>query len=928
MAPSHSSSDSSETDEVAYPHALASSLAGLPVRVPGANGSHPAAGAQEGAEDTTKAKSGQLQDFLDLATRATGPSASDISSKLEQKRLEHERQREIQKKAFEEQMRKLEEQQEQEERELLERASADPASAGATAPVRSRSGNDLVSFGTLASGEEGGAKEGSRRRADYANAKSMPGSRRHSGEIGEGAAPANGEGVRRKNRDGEPMLNSFLFDDELDADLQNSAWGGKYLQMNTDDDKFPILVRRDSYPGILQLSASSAALDLAPLSQTPSHAQRSNNFSASTGRPGASEWPQFQAGRPTTTGTPDASSPLPNGASQNGNGAAVSSAERLRSVTHGGAPIGGSQGDASPGNDRSSPRPARGTGAGQLPPPRSSLNGTASGRTSPVVEKKLGDGKAGLVKGYSNQDLAQLSGPAGYVSDLTDQFSNFNIDSAAFGPDPNQAFGGYGAHDHGAFAYDGSAGAYGSMGGTSRLYGVNEPILPSETNRFAGLRLEDLQGDMLPLCKDQFGCRYLQKKLEDGNPDHRDMIFNEIFPHFAELMTDPFANYLSQRLLEYSTDEQRDALIESISGELVSISLNMHGTRAVQKMIDYLSTQRQVQSLILALNLNVVTLIKDLNGNHVIQKCLNHLPPEDNQFIYNAVATHCIEVATHRHGCCVLQRCIDHASESQRIQLVTEITYNSLTLVQDAFGNYVVQYVLDLNDNRFIEAIVRQFLGNVSALSAQKFSSNVVEKCIRVADATGRRAIIDELLNKQRLERLLRDSFANYVVQTALDYAEPAQRAQLIETIRPILPMIRNTPYGKRIQSKIQRETSDHMRGNGGYHPQLVPAGHFYGMGSIHPPPHQFLQQHPGHHMNQMGDYNNARSPYGGYGNQGPPGPSHHHHHPQGSIQGHQFAPFPGVPSMPIQDYQSNGMTGMPGHAGQLSNGGYGGFMQ
>jgi hypothetical protein len=140
----------------------------------------------------------------------------------------------------------------------------------------------------------------------------------------------------------------------------------------------------------------------------------------------------------------------------------------------------------------------------------------------------------------------------------------------------------------------------------------------------------------------------------------------------------------------------------------------------------------------------------------VIQKCLNTLPPEDNQFIYNAVAANCIEVATHRHGCCVLQRCIDHASESQRIQLVTEITYQSLSLVQDAFGvrrrvalslrgdiehvaqNYVVQYIVDC-DSRFAEAIVRQFLGNVSTLSCQKFSSNVVEKVRSRMHCRGRR---------------------------------------------------------------------------------------------------------------------------------------------------------------------------------------------
>jgi hypothetical protein len=59
-------------------------------------------------------------------------------------------------------------------------------------------------------------------------------------------------------------------------------------------------------------------------------------------------------------------------------------------------------------------------------------------------------------------------------------------------------------------------------------------------NRFAGTRIEDLQGEIPALCKDQHGCRYLQKKLEEGVAEHRDMIFRETFGHFADLMTGSF----------------------------------------------------------------------------------------------------------------------------------------------------------------------------------------------------------------------------------------------------------------------------------------------------------------------------------------------------------------------------------------------------
>ena len=83
-----------------------------------------------------------------------------------------------------------------------------------------------------------------------------------------------------------------------------------------------------------------------------------------------------------------------------------------------------------------------------------------------------------------------------------------------------------------------------------------------------------------------------------------------------------------------------------------------------------------------ALRGGVVSLIRDLNGNHVIQRCLQRLGPEDSQFVYDAAAAHTMDIATHRHGCCVLQRCIDFATPPQKRRLVDQIISHALPLSQ------------------------------------------------------------------------------------------------------------------------------------------------------------------------------------------------------------------------------------------------------
>ncbi|KAF2097342.1 ARM repeat-containing protein, partial [Rhizodiscina lignyota] len=317
-----------------------------------------------------------------------------------------------------------------------------------------------------------------------------------------------------------------------------------------------------------------------------------------------------------------------------------------------------------------------------------------------------------------------------------------------------------------------------------------------------------MHGQVYQYCKDQHGCRFLQKKLEENKPEQTQLIFNETKDYVVELMQDPFGNYLCQKLLEFATVEQRTELIINASSQMIRIALNQHGTRALQKMIEFISTPEQIETIIAAIGDEVVSLIQDLNGNHVIQKCLNHLSPQEAQFIFDAVGVHCVVVGTHRHGCCVLQRCIDHASGPQRAQLVRQITANAFALVQDPFGNYVVQYILDLGEPGFSTPLCLGFRGNIGTLSKQKFSSNVIEKCIRVADRDTRRIMIEEIMSPGELSRMTNDSFANYVVQTAIEHADVETKTRLMDELKAIVPQIRNTPHGRRFMQKIQEYDS------------------------------------------------------------------------------------------------------------------------
>ena len=83
----------------------------------------------------------------------------------------------------------------------------------------------------------------------------------------------------------------------------------------------------------------------------------------------------------------------------------------------------------------------------------------------------------------------------------------------------------------------------------------------------------------------------------------------------------------------------------------------------------------------------------------------------------------------------MLQRCYDYSSTQQKNALSHRITEYTNIFVRDQYGNYVIQFVLNLEGpsfQNFKDEIGNSIIKELIELSKQKFSSNVIEKCIAI----------------------------------------------------------------------------------------------------------------------------------------------------------------------------------------------------
>lgn len=337
--------------------------------------------------------------------------------------------------------------------------------------------------------------------------------------------------------------------------------------------------------------------------------------------------------------------------------------------------------------------------------------------------------------------------------------------------------------------------------------------------RYTEMSEEELIQNSKELSKDQGGCRFLQKLL-DSSTDFSQALYVHLESDLIELINDSFGNYLIQKLIEKLPSKIIDTIITTISPYMMDIGINPHGTRVLQRLIEVINSNEQKDRFIKYFIPCVIPYCNDINGNHIIQKFITTISYPKNQFIFDIIQKNVTLVGLNKHGCCALQKCIEFGTEKQRNDMINSSIKHSRSFLTDQYGNYVLQNIITYKNFAANRIVTESFLKDILKLSKEKFSSNVIEKCMDYCDKETKEKILKKLANPEYIPALLVDMYGNYVIQKALQISYEPYYTIFIENIGPVLGELRNLPFGTKLYTKFinnYSEFAEYVEENGYY---------------------------------------------------------------------------------------------------------------
>ena len=333
----------------------------------------------------------------------------------------------------------------------------------------------------------------------------------------------------------------------------------------------------------------------------------------------------------------------------------------------------------------------------------------------------------------------------------------------------------------------------------------NRTILRVNPIRYINESYEFLSNNLYILLKDQLGCKFLQEKLEKDTYNAFNYFLPALIPNINELIKDTFANYFIQKIFIYLNEAQIEYILKILQPDFLDICIDNRGSRVIQSIMDLLITEKLKKLFFDIIKPIYINLINDFSSAYIIYKFINLFPDyleESNNIIINNI----VAISINKKGCIFLKNYISNINSIKtKNELIQTLLKNCLILIIDLFGNYIIQYLISLEDSNISLNIINQIINNISFYCKHKYSSYVIDKIFIHANYNQKQRIIQKLSSFEIISDLIFDKQGNFVILNALNYANKENKNLILKNIDILKNKLNESPHGKKFLYKISK---------------------------------------------------------------------------------------------------------------------------
>ena len=207
--------------------------------------------------------------------------------------------------------------------------------------------------------------------------------------------------------------------------------------------------------------------------------------------------------------------------------------------------------------------------------------------------------------------------------------------------------------------------------------------------------VQQLIGQVWALSQDKEGCRLVQNALEVAGRDTL-TIARELSGHVLEAVRHPHANYVVQKVIAQVSAGGSGFIAEELRGSAVATAKHRMGCRILCRLLEFCSTNPQVDRLVDELLKEVSQLCCHSFAHHVIQSVLEHGDERHRRMITRTLIADVKMFAQHKNASYLVENALKVFCnyEDQRA-IISKLDVDCLLfLAMTPYGRHVAKTVL------------------------------------------------------------------------------------------------------------------------------------------------------------------------------------------------------------------------------------------